>query len=178
MRPIRVRRGLYAATAAIVGATLIAPVTPAAVAAPATGEHAIVVPALPDATGSEPAAKATKKNAVPGKYKGNLYTSDGDKKESFTFRVTKQGNKIKGFYATISVICSYFPPTVEVHPLSYPSTKIKKGGKFKKVWKPEDEAKIVLRGKFKGKKLVKGYLDYQVGVCVRGGHLKAKRVGK
>ncbi len=172
MRPTRVRRPrLYAAAAAIAAALMITSATPTAAAPPSSGPARVV----PDT--AEPAAKPKKKAAVPGKYKGNLYTSAGKKMEGFTFRVTKQG-KLKGFYTVIAVTCSYFPPEVEEHPLSYPTTKIKKDGSFKRVWEPNDDAKIVLRGKFKGKKLVKGYLDYQVGVCVRGGHLKAKRTGK
>lgn len=174
MRQSQVRRQrLRAALAATAAAALITSTAPAAVAALSTGGQSAIAPAAGDL-----AAKAKKKNAVPGKYKGNLYDSEGEKHETFTFRVTKDGAKLKGFYTAISVICSYFPPEVEVHPVSFPTTKIKKSGKFKKVWKPDDDAKIVLRGKFKGKKLTKGYLDYQVGVCVRGGHLKAKRVGK
>lgn len=173
MRADRVRRQRLCATIAAAAATaLIASTAPMAAAEPAPARASVVQ------TTGDPAPKPSKKNAVPGKYKGNLYTGEGKKMESFTFRVTKDGAKLKGFHTTISVICSYFPPEVEVHPLSFPTTKIKKHGKFKRVWKPNDDAKIVLRGKFKGKKLVKGYLDYQVGVCVRGGHLKAKRVGK
>jgi len=129
-------------------------------------------------TTAAPRAAARRLNAVPGRYKGHFYTGEGKRLESFTFRVSKNGKKLKKFRSPISVICSYYPPTVEVHPMGFPTTTINKRHKFKKVWKPNEDSRIVLNGKFKGKRLVSGKLDYTVGICVRVGYMKAKRVGK
>lgn len=122
--------------------------------------------------------KKAKKHAKPGKYQGRLRTAKGKRLEPFVFRVPKNGKRLKKFRVAMEVICSYYPPTVEAHSLVFPKTKIKKNGKFKRVWKPNKKTRIVLRGRLKGKKLVNGKLNYKVGVCQRTAVLKAKRVGK
>lgn len=123
-------------------------------------------------------AKRKAKFARPGKYKGNFYTDTGKKLEPFTFRVSKNGRRLTKFRAYLDVICSYYPPTVETHPMGFPRTKIKKNHTFKRVWKPNKKSRIMLKGKFKGKRLVSGRINYLVGICVRTGGIKAKRVGK
>lgn len=123
-------------------------------------------------------AERKAKFARPGRYKGNFYTDTGKKLEPFTFRVSKNGRRLTKFRAYLDVICSYYPPTVETHPMGFPRTKIKKNHTFKRVWKPNKKSRIMLKGKFKGKRLVSGRINYLVGICVRTGGLKAKRVGK
>ncbi|UYM05439.1 hypothetical protein [Solicola gregarius] len=141
-----------------------------------------------DASPARPAADAVttgasvqpprKLPAKPGRYEGHFYTGKGKRLEPFSFRITKNGRYIKKFHAALEVICSYYPPEVEVHPLWYPKTKVKRNHTFKRAWKPKKSAKIMLRGRFRKNRLVSGKLDYTVGICVRVGYLKAHRVGK
>lgn len=141
------------------------------------GTHvAQTAPAAAASAVAKPKKKA--KFAKPGKYKGHFYTDKGKRLETFTFRVTKNGRKLRKFRANLEVICSYYPPTVELHPMGFPATKIKKNHTFKKIWKPNKKSRIVLKGKFKGKRLIRGRISYLVGICVRTGGLKARRVGK
>jgi hypothetical protein len=115
--------------------------------------------------------------AKPGKYQGHFHDGEGERLEEFTFRVSRDGRKLKRFRALLGVICSYYPPTVEAHPFGYPTVRITRRHTFRKVWKPNEDSRILLRGRFKGNRLIKGKLDYTVGICVRVGYLKARRVG-
>lgn len=131
-------------------------------------------------SGERPTDRKSKPKGVvvkPGKYRGNFYTSSGKRLEKFTFRVTKD-RKVKKFDARLNVTCSYYPPAVETHPFSFPTTPIKAKGSFRRVWTPNTGSRIVLKGKLKRAKLINGSLDYTVGVCVRTAQLKARRVGK
>lgn len=167
-----------------VAATVTALLLPLGPASTATTPGATsAASAAPAAATSSPALrvalkKKAKKHAKPGRYKGRLRTSKGKRLEPFTFRVPKNGKRLKKFRVAMEVICSYYPPTVEAHALVFPKTKIKKNGKFKRIWKPNKKTRIVLKGRLKGKKLVNGKLNYKVGVCQRTAVLKAKRVGK
>jgi hypothetical protein len=127
---------------------------------------------------ARPTADRRPPNARPGRYKGHFYTHENQRRESFTFRISKNGRVLTDFRATIGVICSYYPPDVESHPLRYPEVQVKRNHRFKRVWKPNQDSRIVLQGRFKGKRLVSGRLDYTVGVCVRTADLRAKRIGK
>lgn len=131
----------------------------------------------PRADGSPPAGIAAKKNAKPGRYVGNYFTSEGKKLERYTFRVNRKGNRINRFRSIIGVICSYYPATTESHPFAFSGVKIKRNGSFKRTWKAKGKknAKVTIRGRFRGKKLVQGKLIYRAGVCVRDAHLKAVR---
>ena len=114
--------------------------------------------------------------ARPGKYVGHFYDNEGERLEEFTFRISRDGRKLKNFTAAIGVICSYYPPEVEAHPLVFPTVKVSRRHTFHKLWEPDPDSQILLEGTFRGNKLVSGTLDYTVGVCVRTGYLQAKRV--
>lgn len=158
-------------TAALATAALLA-------AGAATGP--VQASPAPAEESSSTTSQVRKLHAKPGKYTGHFYTKPkgGKRLEKFTFRVTKDGRHIKKFHAALDVICSYYPPEVETHPLWYPKTKVKRNHTFKRVWKPKKNAEILLRGRFKRNRLVSGKLDYTVGICVRVGYLKAHRVGR
>lgn len=150
-------------------------------AAPAS---ATVPPARPVVSASAVHARGAEAPAVqratrprPGTYRGSFYDSEGERLESFTFRVSRNGRFLKRFRASLAVICSYFPPEVEVHPLVYPTVRITSRGTFRKVWRPDDDSEIRPQGRFRRNRLVAGKLDYTVGVCVRVGYLKARRTG-
>ena len=117
------------------------------------------------------------KNAVPGKYRGRIFDSEGKRHETFRFRVTRDGRRLTKFYVALAVICNTLPPTVQAYPVGFPATKINRKHRFKRVWRPEKDSRIVLAGRFKGRRLVSGRINYQVGICVRTGWLKARRVG-
>lgn len=178
---VPVRRRIATSTVAVAivfGALAAAPVSAAAPSSRAESPAGIeVVNGTPsERTGPRPAARMTF-NARPGKYKGHFYTSEGERMESFKFRVTRNGRWLKKFYTVISVICNFFPPEVQVHPMGFPRVKINRRHKFYKVWRPNDDTRILLKGRFRGRRLVSGKLDYTVGVCVRTGFMKARRVG-
>jgi hypothetical protein len=77
--------------------------------------------------------------AKPGKYQGHFHDGEGERLEEFTFRVSRDGRKLKRFRALLGVICSYYPPTVEAHPFGYPTVRITRRHTFRKVWKPNGQ---------------------------------------
>lgn len=123
-----------------------------------------------------PATAGPKQNGV---YKGKVTGKAGKdpiNQGNFKMRVTNNGRKLKKFYVVLNVICSSLPPYVEPHPIAFPTVKIKKNGKFKRVWKPNRDSRIMLKGRLKGRKIRKGVLDYRVGICVRKAKWSARRV--
>lgn len=170
-RPWRV---LSSALVTLLAIGLLAVAPPASATDPTSRARAAwVAPARDD--GAPAVQRAARPR--PGKYRGSFYDNEGERLESFTFRVSRNGRFLQRFSASLAVICSYFPPEVEVHPLVYPTVRITRRGTFHKVWRPNDESEILLQGRFRRSRLVSGKLDYTVGVCVRVGYLRARRIG-
>jgi hypothetical protein len=88
-----------------------------------------------------------------------------------TFKVSNNGTKIKKWLVTMSVVCVTYPVSVEVISQSMPTMKVKKNGRFHKVFETTvdgSDARIEVGGKLVGTKVKDGILSYEVGVCARG----------
>jgi hypothetical protein len=88
-----------------------------------------------------------------------------------TFKVTGDGRKIKNWIVTMNVVCVSYPVYVEAISQSMPTMKVKKNGRFHKVFETTvdgSEARIEVGGKLVGTKVKDGILSYEVGVCQRG----------
>ena len=88
-----------------------------------------------------------------------------------TFKVSNNGTKIKKWLVTMSVVCVTYPAYVEVITQSMPTMKVKKNGRFHKVFETTvdgSDARIEVGGRLVGTKVKDGILSYEVGVCQRG----------
>jgi hypothetical protein len=130
----------------------------------------LVLVGTPHVTG--PAA-AKEVNDPDGKYSGGEVPPPDNAIDRvfITFKVTGDGRKIKKWVVTMNVVCVSYPVYVETISQPMPTMRIKKNGRFHKVFETTvdgSEARIEVGGKLVGAKVKDGILSYEVGICQRG----------
>jgi len=106
-----------------------------------------------------------------------------------SFKVSKNGRKIKNWLVTMNVICVSYPAYVELISQSMPTMKVKRNGRFHGVFSGTTdgtEFRVEVGGRLVAKKnkVTAGTLSYEVGVCQRGNdegkplRWTAKRTGR
>ena len=88
-----------------------------------------------------------------------------------SFKVTGDGRKIKRWIVTMNVVCVTYPVSVELISQPMPTMKVKKNGRFHKVFTHTSDgtdARIEVGGRLVGRTVKDGTLSYEVGVCSRG----------
>lgn len=143
-----------------------------------TGATALLVVMLTMTLLANP-AQAAKKDP-DGRYKGSLSYPKTIDSGPVTFRISSNGKRLTKWRATFTAVCNY-DPYVALTTVTLPKTKIKKNGKFSRtVTTTRNGKKLRLKvsGQLRNRKVTKGKIDYDIGVCSRKANWKAKRVGR
>lgn len=89
------------------------------------------------------------------------------------FDVSGDGTRVKNWVVRMNAICVVFPGPVELQFVTQPmpAMKIKRDGRFAKVFEREVEGepvRVEVSGRLKGTRVKQGTISYRVGVCYRG----------
>lgn len=152
---------------------------------------AIVALALLLTTFSSPVHAAAKPKGPGGTYSGAEVPPPDNPIDAvqITFKVSKDGRKIKGWQVTMNVGCVSYPIYVELISQTMPTMKVKKNGRFHGVvagTTDGTEYRVEVGGKLvaEKRKVTGGTLSYEAGVCQRGNdpgnplRWTAKRTGR
>ena len=124
-------------------------------------------------------AQAAKRDP-DGAYKGTLSYPLAIDSGPVTFRISRNGRVLTKWRATFTAVCNY-DPYVALTTVTLPKTKIKKNGRFTRtvrVMRNGKELTLTVAGQLRGRKVVNGKIDYDIGACTRKANWAAKRVGR
>lgn len=144
-----------------------------------TGAVAVLIVTLAMTMLVSSPAEAKKKDP-DGTYKGSLSYPRTIDSGPVKFKISSNGKRLTKWRATFTAVCNY-DPYVALTTVTLPKTKIKKNGKFSRtVTTTRNGKKLRLKvsGQLRNRKVTKGKIDYDIGVCSRKANWKAKRVSR